>query len=222
MNSELMGNLVLAIGGGVGGALVFAVAAAIGGRNAGIGLLAGGIALGAVGLPVGWNVVNHAGAYIAAAASSDPTLKASEDDLPRVLKRYYPDDYAKLRGSVFSFNRSQARNIAIELLRREAPKADDDSMMGVIRLARDEAKQARDSSSEQCASSLARLPAQEQQTVLQSGGRSFTTMSNVDAKTQVAYCDMVIAMLDNLSDGSPHDSAALMRGMISRAGDYRP
>ena len=271
-DSALMGDLVLAIGGGVGGALIFVLGAAVTGRNAGLGLIVAGLVLGAVGLPVGWGVATHL-PTLAAPASSNPAVLASEKDLERVMKRYYPDDYAKLRSTVFSFNDSQARKTAVELLQREAPKADDDSMMSMIRLADAEAKQARESSSEQCAmtvrggglphaddalkteateafahyleqtatdpasprppadldslslrlakSSVASLPEDEQHTVLIDGGRQASTLKNGDTRVTGAFCDLIIAMLDNLSEGSPHESAALMRDMISRTSRYK-
>ena len=271
MDSALLGNLVLAIGGGVAGALIFALSAALDGREAGVGMIAAGVLLGAIGLPAGWYgathlyLLNHRG--FGASSPQTPQMVSAEKDLERVLKQYYPDDYAKMRGAVFSFNNGRVRDMAIRLMQRQAPYADDDSMMGVIRIARDETKEAHDKSPKQCAETLsggglpsedddlkaqavqvfthyleqtatdprsgreqadttslrgriakgamARLPVDEQEAIKNlnfSGG-----VTHADARGQAAFCDFAIALFDDLSDRSPHESATLMRALIAQS-----
>ncbi len=161
LDPSLMGDLVLGVGGAVAGGLVVAIAAMIGGRNAGLGFLAAGVVLGGFGLPVGWRVVTQGPATAQAATDDGLGVNTTEDKaLAAVMKKYYPHEYDELkdvaaRGRFSLFQDDmQVQRIAADLVRRQAPLADDENMMSLVRMARDAGVAARANSPKQCAAAM--------------------------------------------------------------------
>lgn len=161
--ASLSGDLILGLGGAVAGGLLAALAAAVAGRNAGLGLLVIGVLIGGFGLPVSLRLIDHPPALIGDAppiAGASSTHSADER-LMTVLERYYPEDYAKLRelapkGAwlVNPMALAKAQALGADLVRRKAAAADDENMMAIVRMARDEIGAVRQASPQRCGAAL--------------------------------------------------------------------
>lgn len=236
--SALSGDLILGVGGAVGGALFAALLAAVTGRNAGIGLLAIGVIVGGAALPLGARLLEHPPSLKLApnaAAGAPDGARADEDPVLSVLRRLYPDDYAKVKGLAPGLmflapgNQAKAHAIMADLMRRTAPKANDENMMAFMKIARDEAGTLAQASPERCGEAMqgGAFPL--------AGGRErregelvlarFLEQAAVDPAPAHASVDLRPAM-DRMAKSAlarlPADERKIVMGSVTRSGFGRP
>ncbi len=164
--SALMGDLVLAFGGAVGGALIVALIATVTGRNAGLLPIVLGVLIGGAGLPLGWRLAAHPPSFALAAPNQGQSQDAAalgDNPIIGALKRYYPEEFGKLAtlekdsrwnplAQVQALQKAQA--IAADLVRRKAPLADDENIMAFVRMARDVTADTRERSPKACGQAM--------------------------------------------------------------------
>ncbi|MBS0295038.1 MAG: hypothetical protein JSR45_01915 [Proteobacteria bacterium] len=237
--SAFSGDLILGLGGAVGGALVAALIAAVTGRNAGLGLLAVGVIVGGASLPLGARLLEHPPSLQLgrnAVTSAPESASADEDPILSVLRRLYPDDYAKVKGLAPGLmvlapgNQAKAHAIMADLMRRTAPKANDENMMAFMKIARDEAGTLAEASPERCGEAMqgGALPLaggrdrREQELVL----ARFLEQAAVDPAPAHASVDLRPAM-DRMAKSAlaklPADERKIVMGsVVGRSGFGRP